>query len=255
MVALVVATRDSTGMGIARAGPDGLDEPRELGSLALVLAAARRDVLAAPPVQTVACPEVVEPRAAAAARGVQRLLREAGVAARDVADGAARAVLEPHSDLHIVLLRAGNGVDLLGQAVRPPAQRVDEVAAFADEPRSLQRRRCGTSCRRPAVPRSPGNGSTELAPGGPNCDFMLREHRRETPVEAHHQPVVAGLRDDLDDPVELVAGQRERLFDEDRLPGLQRTADQVGVRVMARHDEDRVQATRPRARRPRWSRR
>ena len=32
-----------------------------------------------------------------------------------------------------------NGVDLFGKAARPPAQRVDEVAAFAGEPRSLQR--------------------------------------------------------------------------------------------------------------------
>ena len=36
-------------------------------------------------------------------------------------------------------------------------------------------------------------------------------------------------------------GQRQRLLDEDRLAGLQRPADQVGVRGVPGHDEDRVE--------------
>ena len=46
---------------------------------------------------------------------------------------------------------------------------------------------------------------------------------------------------DLDDPVELLASQREGLLHEDGLTRLQSTADQVRMRVMTGHDEDRVQ--------------
>ena len=55
----------------------------------------------------------------------------------EVADHAAGAVGEPHGDLHVVGVRAADRVDLLGQAVRPPAQRVQEVTALAGEPRPL----------------------------------------------------------------------------------------------------------------------
>src|SRR6266568_7987238 len=81
--------------------------------------------------------EVVQPRAAAAAGRVQRLLGEAHVAAGEVADHAAGTVAEPHRDLDVVGVRAAERVDLLGSAVRPPAQRVKEVTALAGEPRPL----------------------------------------------------------------------------------------------------------------------
>ena len=67
MVALVTATRDSSGMGIGAPVKAGLDELRELGSLALVLAAARPRGALPPPGPDRGLPEVVEPRAPAAA--------------------------------------------------------------------------------------------------------------------------------------------------------------------------------------------
>ena len=58
--------------------------------------------------------EVVQPRAASPGRDVKRLLRIARVPLGYIADDAAGAVLEPDSDLHVVLVRARDGVDLLG---------------------------------------------------------------------------------------------------------------------------------------------
>ena len=41
--------------------------------------------------------------------------------------------------------------------------------------------------------------------------------------------------------LQFVAGQCQRLLDEDGLSGLQGTADEIRVGVMACHDEDRIQ--------------
>ena len=62
---------------------------------------------------------------------------ETDVAAGEVADHAAGAVAEPHGDLDVAGVRAADRVDLFGQAVRPPAQRVKEMTALADEARPL----------------------------------------------------------------------------------------------------------------------
>src|SRR6185312_11315298 len=78
-------------------------------------------------------PEVVKSCASAASGGVERLFREARVAACDVADHAARPVPESHGRLDVIFLRPGNGVDLLRKTARPPAQRVDEMTAFSGE--------------------------------------------------------------------------------------------------------------------------
>ncbi len=59
-------------------------------------------------------------------------------------------------------------------------------------------------------------------------------------VESHHEPVVPGSGDHLRNTPELIVRQRKRLLHEDRLASLQRTADQLGVRVVTRHNEDSV---------------
>ena len=64
---------------------------------------------------------------------------------------------EPQGGLDVVLLRAADRVDLLGQASRPPAQRVDEMTAFAGEPRPFEPPRWSTSC-----PASSGPGVDEV---------------------------------------------------------------------------------------------
>ncbi len=122
----------------ARRVRTAVDEVRELSSLALVLAAARSRGLAAPAGPDGCLLEVVEPCTPAARRDVERLLRITAVAGGEVGDGAARPVLEPHGGLQVVLLGTGRRVDLLGKAACPPAERVDEVAAFPGEPRSFQ---------------------------------------------------------------------------------------------------------------------
>src|SRR6266567_7812512 len=77
-----------------RAGQAGLDETGHLGALPLVLAAPGPDRVVTAPGPDRGLAEVVQPRAAAAAGGVERLLGEAGVAAGEVADHAAGAVAE-----------------------------------------------------------------------------------------------------------------------------------------------------------------
>src|SRR5262249_45164045 len=116
------------------ASPHRLDEPLHLSLLALVLAAPRLRRDLALPGPDGGGPEVVEQRVTTAAGGVHRLLREPVVPAGEVGDGAGRAGREPEGGLHVALLRAADGVDLLRKAVGPPAQRVDEVAALAGEP-------------------------------------------------------------------------------------------------------------------------
>ena len=80
MVALVVATRDSTGMGIERTGQDRLDEMRRARLAGPCPGRpAARVVSLAPSGPDRSLPEVVKPRAATAAGGVERLLRVTGV--------------------------------------------------------------------------------------------------------------------------------------------------------------------------------
>ena len=84
---------------------------------------------------------------------------------------------------------------------------------------------------------------------GPNRVFSRASsgaNRRLNPTMSRSLPVVV---DDVEDRVELVVGERERLLDEDRLPGLQGPADQVRMRVVPGHDEDRVERRRRRGRR------
>ena len=78
IVALVVATSESSEIGIGAPVRHGLDELRELRPLALVLAAARPRGALPPSGPDRGLPEVVEPGAAAAGRGVERLLGIAG---------------------------------------------------------------------------------------------------------------------------------------------------------------------------------
>ena len=253
MVALVVAASDSSGIGMAAPARHASTKRGQLGALPLVLAAPGPDRVVTAPGPDRGLAEVVQPRAAAAAGGVQRLLGKARVAAGEVADHAAGAVAEPHRDLDVVGVRAAGRVHLLGQAVRPPAQRVQEVTAFAGEPRPLAL---------VAVPAVRGQrarvdqvAGDRAGAGRAEVGLHLGQHRGEAPVEAHHQPVVAGLGDHLGDPVQLLAGQRERLLHEHRLAGLQRPADQVRVGGVAGHDEDRVQRLVVQHGRRRWSRR
>src|SRR5262249_45535749 len=112
------------------AGAASLDEAGEFHPLALVLAAPRARGTAAPTGPDCGVGEVVEPGAPAAPGSVQRLLLVTGVGSGEVGDRAGRAVPEPHGGLQVTRLRAGDREDLLGQAVRPPAKRVDEVAAL-----------------------------------------------------------------------------------------------------------------------------
>src|SRR5579875_3565004 len=123
MVALVVATRDSSGMGI--------------GARARLAAMGSCDAAAAPGPDC-GLPEVVKPCAPAARGGVECLLRETQAPGGDIGDDAVGAVLEPHGGLDVAFVRTRHGVDLLRKTASPPAQRVDEVAAFAGEPRPLQ---------------------------------------------------------------------------------------------------------------------
>src|SRR5215470_18778279 len=177
-------------------GPAGVQEAGELHPLALILAARARG-MPAPAGPDGGLGEVVEPRAPAASRGVQGFLLVARVAGREVGDRARRAVPEPHGGLQVTWFRAGDGVDLLGQAVRPPAERVDEVAALTGEPGSFQ--------LLVAVPAVGLQGASVDKVAGHRAvgrlaepRLHLHEQRRETPVETHYEPVVAGGRDCVD---------------------------------------------------------
>ena len=113
------------------------------------------------------------------------------------------------------------------------------MAAFADEPGAFQRIVAvpAVGGQRPRVDQVAHDRAGAMRP---ELGSHLREHGREPPVEAHHQPVVAGSRDSLDHPVELVTGQRQGLLHEDCLPCLQGPADHGRVGVVAGHDEDGV---------------
>ena len=64
----------------------------------------------------------------------------------------------------------------------------------------------------------------------------------EAAVEAHreHGRVLSELVEQLVHGGELVEGQTERFLDEDVFAAPERAHDQLGVRVVASHDEDRV---------------
>ena len=107
----------------------------------------------------------------------------------------ADAVGEAERDLHVAGSRAAaDRVDLLGQAVRPPAERVDEVTALAGEtgPFGSSFRYQLSAASGPALTRyrvaGPDAGRAEVGP-------HLGQQRGESSVEADHQPVVAGLGD------------------------------------------------------------
>ncbi len=77
---------------------------------------------------------------------------------------------------------------------------------------------------------------------GPGAEPVpcLLQQRREPAVEAHLQPVVAGLLDRREHTGQFVPGQRQRLLHEHRLAGQQRLAGQFGVRAVPGDDEHRV---------------
>ena len=119
-VALVVAIRDSSGIGIGAPARPASTKPRQLGSAGPCPGRPATAWCCCPrPLQTVAFLKLSRRALRPPAAASRRLLREARIAARDVGDDTARAVLEPHGDLHVVLLRTLDGVDLLGQAARP----------------------------------------------------------------------------------------------------------------------------------------
>ena len=132
MVALVTAIRSSSGIGIAAAVR--LASTNRASSARWPLSWPRaRLVLCLRPAQTVAFLKLSSralrpPPAASNVSFGKRVLP-----AVTIADDAARTVPESHGHLDVIFLGAGNGVDLLGKAARPPAQRVDEVAAFPGE--------------------------------------------------------------------------------------------------------------------------
>src|SRR5580692_12400149 len=121
-----------------RAGQAGFGKLRYLMTLALVLAAAGLARAGAPAAPDRRLAEVVQPGVPAAASRVERLLGITDVAAGEVADGRDRAVPEPDGGVQLAVLLARHRVDLGRQAVGPPAERVQEVAALADEARALK---------------------------------------------------------------------------------------------------------------------
>src|SRR5215469_280154 len=112
------------------AGPARRHECCYLRALAFVLGAARAHVGAMASGPHCRLTEVLEPGALPACGCVQRLLRVARVTCRHVGDDACAPVLKPEGRLNVLLLRSGNRVDPLGEAARPPAERVDEVASL-----------------------------------------------------------------------------------------------------------------------------
>src|SRR5579862_3674815 len=80
-----------------------------------------------------AAPEVLEPGRAAGGGHLEGLLGVPRVAARDVVDACNGAVVIGERDVDVVLLGCLHGRDGLRMRVEPPADGVDEVAAFARE--------------------------------------------------------------------------------------------------------------------------
>jgi hypothetical protein len=78
------------------------------------------------------------------------------------------------------------------------------------------------------------------APVSPKRFAKADEERGEAPVEADHDPVVAGAPDDVEDAVDLCPGEGQGLLDEHGLALLERAADVGGVRVVPGDDEDGV---------------
>ena len=121
---------------------------RELGSLALVLAAPGPGGVVTPVRSTSLVFLKLSSRALRPPEATSNVsLGKRVLPSGDVADGAAgsRSGNVRWPARHLFL--GQGGVDLLGQAVCPPAQRVDEVAALPGEPGSLELPRSGTSCR------------------------------------------------------------------------------------------------------------
>ena len=138
MVALVVAASDSSGIGMAAPARQASTKLASSARWPLSWPPRARIVSWPRPDQTVALRKLSSRalRPPPVASSVSFGKRD--VAAGEVADHAAGAVGEPHRDLDVVAVRAAaDRVDLLGQAVRPPAQRVQEVTALAGEPGPL----------------------------------------------------------------------------------------------------------------------
>src|SRR5690348_1714320 len=84
----------------------------------------------------------------------------------------------------------------------------------------------------PGRQRTPKRGQAVL---------QVREERREPPVEADHDSVVAALVDRFQNLGELIFAEGERLLDKNGAAALQGLADQAGMRVVPGDDEDRVE--------------
>src|ERR1039458_551388 len=117
-------------------------------------------------------------------------------------------------------------VNLRRSGAKPPAHGVDEVTAFAGEPRTLERLVAVPALRpkSPGVDGVPGNAAAcRAAEPGPHLD----EHRREAPVESDHETVVARRGDDVQHPGQLLGGECQGFLDEYGLAGFEGAAGQV----------------------------
>ena len=202
-VARVVDSSDASAIGIGVGAPNRIEEAVEFAPLALVNAC--QCALHAP---SPARPhrrglEVVETRASAATDRVERLLRKTAAAVSDVVDGGDGSVVEAERRMHIIGVAARDRVHLGRAGVEPPAQRVDEVTTLADEARPFE-----------VLVRVPASmiqaASIHEVARRPRCGFPAEtglhpgQQGREAAVEADHEPVIAGSRDHLQHPVELV---------------------------------------------------
>jgi hypothetical protein len=119
--------------------------------------------------------------------------------------------------------------------VREEAGIVDEVARLTQETATAR-----LEIQEPVVrrKRSSVDPLRDAEPGAVRSERLERPDRcrRESPVEAHHEPPLGGPLDSRD-PVVVADGERERLFDEDRLVGEEGRLHPSRVRVVTGRDE------------------
>ena len=69
---------------------------------------------------------------------------------------------------------------------------------------------------------------------------QVLEHRRKAPVEADHEPIVAGGFYGGEDGVQFLISKRKGLFNEDGLARFEGLAGERGVRTMPGHHKNGV---------------
>ena len=242
-VARVVATSESSGIGMGRARPHGLDEASSCARWPLSCpTSARRDVLprGGPDGDL---PEVVEPARCGRPPATSSVsFGKRRVPAGDVGDRADRPVGEPQRDVHVVRSAPAARSTSTGGLVEPPAHGVDEVAALAGEAGSLELlvEVPAAGVQRPGVDEVARRRGAGVRRRTASCSSVSSgAKRRLKPTMSRSLPVASTASSDAGRAARRSARAASRRTPPCRVSSA--AAHQRGVRVVPGHDEHGVE--------------